>query len=89
VIRGLPTVFPIIDRFYLLLQLILSIVDGYRVIMPVEAMDQGLDAWLVKMAEVRCCLSRFLSQYHCVGVNQAECIDHHLREDNTLYFLPR
>ena len=44
--------------------------------MSIEAMNQGLYAGFVEMAQIRCCLSRLLAEHKSLRVDEAESIDH-------------
>ena len=45
------------------------VTDGDGVVMPVEAMDKGLDGGLVQVAQVGCCLPGLHTKHHCLRVN--------------------
>ena len=49
--------------------------------MPVQSMNQGLDAGLVDVSNVGCCLARLLTGEDCVRVDESESIDDDLSFD--------
>ena len=50
-------------------------------LLPVETVDESLDAWFVEMTQHWGCLSRLLTQHHHVGVDQSEGVDDDLPLD--------
>ena len=64
---------------HLLLELVFPVVDGDGVVVPVEAMDEGLDRGLLQMAQVGGGLAWLLSQHHHVWVDQSEGINYYLQ----------
>lgn len=49
--------------------------------MPVKAVDEGLDGGFVDVTDVGCRLSRFLTHYDAVGVDETERVDYDLALD--------
>lgn len=58
-----------------LLQFCLTVCDGYRVVMPVEPVNEGLNAWLVDVANIGSGLSRLLTHYDGVRIDETECVN--------------
>jgi len=58
-----------------LFQLRLSVVDGYRIVMPVKTMDERLYGWFVDLANVGRGLSCLASSNDGVGVDQSKGIN--------------
>ena len=52
-----------------------AVVDRHGVVVPVEAVDEGLNGGLVEMAHIGSGLSRFLSHHHGLRANTPECVD--------------
>lgn len=46
--------------------------------MSVKAMNQGLDGWLIKMSNVRSCLSWLVAHHECLRVDQTKRVNHYL-----------
>ena len=59
-----------------LLQLVLAVVDRDGVVVPVQAVDQGLDGGLLQVAKDGGRLPRLLGDHH--RADQAEGVNHHL-----------
>ena len=64
-----------------LLQLRLPVVHGDRVIMPVQPMDQGLNAGLVDMTDIGCRLTGLLTSEDCMWVYESEGVNDDLSFD--------
>jgi hypothetical protein len=64
-----------------LLQLRLPIIDGDRIIMSVQAVDESLNGRLIDMADIRGRLPRLAASYHSLGLDQAECVYDHFAFD--------
>lgn len=60
---------------HVLLQVSLSVVDGNRVVMSVQAMDEGLNGRFVKMSQIRSCLTRLLSKHQRLRVDEPEGVN--------------
>jgi hypothetical protein len=58
-----------------LLELGLAVVDGDGVVVPVQAVDEALDAGLVDVPDVGRCLAGFLAEDDAVGVDEPERVD--------------
>lgn len=59
-----------------LLQFRLPVRHSNRVIMPIQAMDKGLDTGLVDVSDIRSRLSWFLTHDDTVGVYESEGVDY-------------
>mmetsp|Transcript_27721 Transcript_27721/g.65035 ORF Transcript_27721/g.65035 Transcript_27721/m.65035 type:complete len:332 (+) Transcript_27721:223-1218(+) len=66
---------------HLLLQFVLAVVDDDGVVVPVEAVDEGLDGGAVEMADVGGRLARLLAEHHELRVDEAEAVDDDLAPD--------
>ena len=63
-------------RQHPLLQRVLAVVDGDRVVVPVEAVDEGLDRGFVQVPQIGRRLPRLLPQHHGLRVDEPERVDH-------------
>ena len=63
---------------HVLLKSRFAVVDPDAVVMSVQAVDQGLDRWLVQVTQVRCCLPGFLTHDDGLRLNQSEGVDNDL-----------
>merc|ERR1712139_506663 len=63
---------------HLLLQLVLAVRDVERVVLPVQAVDDGGEARLLEVPEVGRRLARLLANDQELRVRAAEAVDHHL-----------
>ena len=66
---------------HLLLELVLAVVDDDGVVVPVEPVDEGLDAGLVEVPDVAGGLAGLLPEHHELGVDEAEAVDDDLALD--------
>lgn len=66
---------------HVLFQRGLAVADAYRVVVPVKAVDQGLDGGFVKVADVGGGLPGFLAEHEGLRVDEAEGVDDHLALD--------
>mmetsp|Transcript_31889 Transcript_31889/g.93710 ORF Transcript_31889/g.93710 Transcript_31889/m.93710 type:complete len:331 (+) Transcript_31889:2125-3117(+) len=66
---------------HLLLQFVLPVIDDDGVVVPVEAVDEGLDRRLVQMADVAGRLAGLLAEHHELRIDEAEAVDDDLALD--------
>ena len=62
----------------MLFQFVIAIVNDYAVVMPVESMDECIDAGLVQMSNVGGGFLWLLSQHHKLCIDKSEAVDDHL-----------
>lgn len=58
-----------------LLEFRFPVVDGDGIIMPVQAVNEGLDGRFVDVADVGSRLARLTARHNCVRIDQAESVD--------------
>jgi hypothetical protein len=58
-----------------LLEFCLTVCNSYRVVMPVESVNEGLNAWFVDVANIGCSLSWLLPHHDSVGIDEAKCVN--------------
>lgn len=61
-----------------LFQLRFPVVDRNRVIMPVQAVDKGLNGGLVDVSDIRCSLAWLLPSNNSLWLNKTESVDNDL-----------
>jgi len=66
---------------HILLESRLAVVDADRVVVPVEAVDKGLDGRLVEVTQVGCALAGLLAKHQRLGIDESERIDYDLPLD--------
>mmetsp|Transcript_59061 Transcript_59061/g.103359 ORF Transcript_59061/g.103359 Transcript_59061/m.103359 type:complete len:273 (+) Transcript_59061:351-1169(+) len=84
-LQSIGPLFPAEVEKHLLLKVVLSVVDGNRIVVPVQTVDEACQGWLVEMANVGSCLTWLLSEHHSLLANEPKAIN----DDLALHGLDR